>query len=59
MRRGMDIANASINVTQLITLLGVLWGAADVYFSMKNSNQVMHDQLGEVNARLKALESRP
>lgn len=63
MRRTVDIANVSINATQLAAVLGVAWLLATSYERMLNRIEGLdvrmvqtQSQLGEVNARLAQLE---
>ena len=62
MRRGTDIANMTINVSQLVIVIGAVWGAAAAYFDIKHRVTIaeqrqiqLQSQLGEVNAHLARL----
>lgn len=59
MRRRVDFANVTINATQLVVIIGFIWGAAMAYrdlidrVAMAEQRQIqLQSQLGEMNARL-------
>ena len=59
----LNAANITINLTHLITILGVAWAAFGAYNSVLNrletteARQIqLQSQVGEVSARLKELQ---
>lgn len=63
--RRIDAANLSINITQLVAVVGLVWGAAMAFRDMTDRINAadaravqLQSQVGETNARLKELERR-
>lgn len=57
--RKLDIANATVNVTQLVVIVGAVWTAAMCYrdlterIAQAEARQIqLQSQIGELNARL-------
>lgn len=64
MRRNIDLANVSINITQLVAVVGLAWTVATAYqHIIDRAERVdgrlvdMQSQMGEANARLSKLET--
>lgn len=66
-RRGrkIDAANLSINITQLVAIVGLVWGAAMAFRDLTDRIAAadaravqLQSQIGETNARLLELEKR-
>lgn len=64
--RRLDLANVSVNLTQLVAIVGLVWAAAGMYKDILSRMDKIDDrgvqmqaQMGEMNARLVNLERRP
>lgn len=62
--RRIDAANISINVTQLVAIIGLVWQAAQCYSYITNRLDTtathvvqLQSQIGETNSRLSKLEA--
>lgn len=63
--RRIDLANVSVNATQLIAIIGLVWAAAGMYKDIMAHLERTDDrltqiqsQIGETNSRLFALERK-